>query len=37
MVMQALVPSSLTEEIIVVVRQCPCGAWQTSHKIAGTA
>lgn len=35
MVMQAVVPSSRTEEIIVVVRPCPCGAWQTNRSPLG--
>ena len=34
-VMQALVPSERTEEIMVVVRQWPCGAWPTSRSPLG--
>jgi len=36
-VRQALVPSSRTEEIIVVVRQWPCGAWRQSFAARGAA
>lgn len=35
MVMQAMVPSSRTGTIIVVVRQCPPGAWRTRRRPLG--